>query len=73
MIDDEIFQVKQYDKALLSVSNSLATEHIIEKLNESGIMYQVYGVNDRQRFEELKALGVPIIETDTITPNKSEE
>ncbi|MCM6890539.1 hypothetical protein NE265_02720 [Enterococcus faecium] len=69
-IDDEIQQVKQYNKALLSVSNTLATDKLIEKLNKSGIMYQIYGVNDIQRFKKLKSLDVPIVETDTINPNK---
>ncbi|EPE2380657.1 MULTISPECIES: glycerophosphodiester phosphodiesterase [Enterococcus] len=69
-IDDEIQQVKQYNKALLSVSNTLATDQLIEKLNKSGIMYQIYGVNDIQRFKKLKSLDVPIVETDTINPNE---
>ena len=69
-IDDDIQQVKQYNKALLSVSNDLATNQVIEKLNKSGIMYQIYGVNDAERFKKLKSLEVPIVETDTINPNK---
>ncbi|HFU5911787.1 TPA: glycerophosphodiester phosphodiesterase, partial [Enterococcus faecium] len=52
------------------VSNTLATDKLIEKLNKSGIMYQIYGVNDIQRFKKLKSLDVPIVETDTINPNK---
>lgn len=55
---------------MLSVSNSLATSQVIEKLNKSGIMYQIYDVNDVERFKKLKSLGVPIVETDTINPNK---
>ncbi|MBO1087609.1 glycerophosphodiester phosphodiesterase family protein [Enterococcus hirae] len=69
-IDDDIQQVKQYNKALLSVSNNLATNQVIEKLNKSGIMYQIYGVNDAERLKKLKSLEVPIVETDTINPNK---
>lgn len=33
-------------------------------------MYQIYGVNDAERFKKLKSLEVPIVETDTINPNK---
>lgn len=55
---------------MLSVSNDLATNQVIEKLNKSGIMYQIYGVNDAERFKKLKSLKVPIVETDTINPNK---
>ena len=55
---------------MLSVSNDLATNQVIEKLNKSGIMYQIYGVNDAERFKKLKLLEVPIVETDTINPNK---
>lgn len=45
-LEDEIEQVKSYKKALLSLSNDAATEETINKLNKSGIEYQVYGVND---------------------------
>ena len=45
-------------------------EEVIEKLNKSGIMYQIYGVNEVERFKKLKSLEVPIVETDTINPNE---
>ncbi|MBK4757215.1 glycerophosphodiester phosphodiesterase [Enterococcus faecium] len=68
-LEDEIEQVKSYKKALLSVSNDAATEETINKLNKSGIEYQVYGVNDVKRFEVLKKSSVPIVETDEINPS----
>jgi len=67
-IDEEIEQVKSYDSALLSISNEDATKAMLDKLNESGIAYQVYNVNDKDRFKELKSLDVPIVETDDINP-----
>lgn len=33
-------------------------------------MYQIYGVNEVERFKKLKSLEVPIVETDTINPNE---
>nr|WP_270216107.1 hypothetical protein [Enterococcus lactis] len=68
-LEDEIEQVKSYKKALLSLSNDAATEETINKLNKSGIEYQVYGVNDVKRFEVLKKSSVPIVETDEINPS----
>ncbi len=68
-LEDGIEQVKSYKKALLSVSNDAATEETINKLNKSGIEYQVYGVNDVKRFEVLKKSSVPIVETDEINPS----
>lgn len=68
-LEDEIGQVKSYKKALLSLSNDAATEETINKLNKSGIEYQVYGVNDVKRFEVLKKSSVPIVETDEINPS----
>ena len=67
-IDDEIEQVKAYENALLSISNSQADKQMLQKLAQTKIKYQVYGVNDIERYLELKKQGVPIIETDKINP-----
>lgn len=67
-IEEEIKKVKAYKRALLSVSNDLATDENLEKLNQAGIGYQVYGVNDKKRLKELKEVKVPMIETDEIIP-----
>ncbi|MFD1902766.1 glycerophosphodiester phosphodiesterase [Enterococcus termitis] len=69
-IDDEIKQVKSYEKSLLSISNSQADKEMLNKLNQAQINYQVYGVNDNERFLELQKQSVPIIETDKIDPTK---
>lgn len=55
---------------MLSVSNDLATDENLEKLNQAGIGYQVYGVNDKERYEELESQEVPIIETDQVIPSQ---
>ena len=67
-IYDEIAAIKQYPRALLSVKDKYATDRMIRKLNESGIYYQVYKVNDYDRLEELKDMGVPMVETDDLLP-----
>ncbi len=67
-IEEEIKKVKSYKRALLSISNDLATDENLEKLNQAGIGYQVYGVNDKKQFKELKEVKVPMIETDEIIP-----
>ncbi|EIV0112254.1 glycerophosphodiester phosphodiesterase, partial [Enterococcus faecalis] len=58
--------------ALLSVANDIADEAVIEKLNVSGIRYQVYGVQTSERYQELKKMKVPLIETDKVVPDKAE-
>lgn len=70
LIEEEIKKVKAYKRALLSVSNDLATDENLEKLNQAGIGYQVYGVNDKKRYEELQSQEVPIIETDQVIPSQ---
>ncbi|OJG97080.1 glycerophosphoryl diester phosphodiesterase [Enterococcus termitis] len=71
-IDDEIRQVKEYEHSLLSISNSQADKQMLRKLSQAQIKYQVYGVNDAERIQELQRQGVPIIETDKIDPTKLE-
>nr|WP_225585660.1 hypothetical protein [Enterococcus faecalis] len=68
----EIKKIKSYKNALLSVANDIADEAVIEKLNVSGIRYQVYGVQTSERYQELKKMKVPLIETDKVVPDKAE-
>lgn len=68
-IEEEIKKVKAYKRALLSISNDLATDENLEKLNQAGIGYQVYGVNDKKRFKELKEVKAHMIETDELFHN----
>ncbi|HAP4931498.1 TPA: glycerophosphodiester phosphodiesterase family protein [Enterococcus faecalis] len=67
-INKEIRKIKKYNSALLSVSDTQATDNVLKKLTESKINYQVYGVNEKKRFIDLKNKRVPIIETDKIEP-----
>lgn len=67
-IDDEIAAIKEYPKALLSVKDKYATGRMIRKLNESGIYYQVYKVDDYDRLHDLKDMGVPMVETNELLP-----
>jgi len=46
----------------------MITEQMIDTLNESGIYYQIYGVNSQDRFDILKQWQAKMIETDTIVP-----
>ncbi|EIP8109305.1 glycerophosphodiester phosphodiesterase, partial [Enterococcus faecalis] len=71
-IPKEIKKIKSYKNALLSVANDIADEAVIEKLNVSGIRYQVYGVQTSERYQELKKMKVPLIETDKVVPDKAE-
>lgn len=68
-LENEINQVKSYGNSLLSISNSNATPNNIKTLNKSGIYYQVYSVNEKERATELIKSGVRMIETDTILPD----
>ncbi|AYW45300.1 glycerophosphodiester phosphodiesterase family protein [Tetragenococcus koreensis] len=68
-IDEEIQQVKDYECALLSITDDIATESMLNKLNETEIVYQVYNVNNDERFKELESSDVPIVETDEINPD----
>ncbi|EPH96527.1 glycerophosphodiester phosphodiesterase family protein [Enterococcus faecalis 13-SD-W-01] len=67
-IEKEIEKAKAYKHAMLSVSNDFATKEVIEKLNKSKVYYQVYSVNNQDRYDELKSWHAKMIETDTITP-----
>lgn len=67
-IEEEIQQVKDYESALLSVSDDIATKSMLNKLNDADIHYQIYNVNDSERFKELESYDVPIVETDEINP-----
>ncbi|EOJ97288.1 hypothetical protein WOQ_01996 [Enterococcus faecalis EnGen0340] len=67
-IEDEIKKVKKYQHALLSIPDKLASKQNIKKLNDSSIYYQVYGVNNYSRFQELRELKVKMVETDLLAP-----
>lgn len=67
-IESEIKKAKEYKHALLSISDKMITEEMVNKLNESGVYYQIYGVNSQERFELLKQWKVKMIETDSIVP-----
>ncbi|MDT2735773.1 glycerophosphodiester phosphodiesterase family protein [Enterococcus pseudoavium] len=67
-ITDEIDLAAKYKHVLLSISNKYATKEHIAKLNREGIYYQVYGVNDSKRLQELKGMQVKMVETDTLVP-----
>lgn len=57
---------------LLSISDDVAKQSMVDKLNESGITYQVYNVNNYDRFKELKEQNVPVVETDDLNPEDIE-
>ena len=67
-IESEIKKAREYEHALLSISDKMVTEQMIDTLNESGIYYQIYGVNSQDRFDILKQWQAKMIETDTIVP-----
>lgn len=67
-LDTEINLAFKYKHVLLSISNRYATKEHITKLNREGIYYQVYGVNDSKRLQELKELKVKMVETDLLIP-----
>lgn len=67
-ITEEIKKIKEYDRAMLSIHISCATKGILKALNEAGIYYQVYSVQDSKVSKELFAQGVPMVETDCIVP-----
>lgn len=67
-IENEIERAKEYKHALLSIPDKMITEQMIKILNESGIYYQIYGVNSQDRFDLLKQWKAKMIETDKIVP-----
>lgn len=64
--EDEFIEARSYRHALLSIKVQDATDENISVLNESGIFYQVYGVNDIEKKHQCFKAGVPMIETDGI-------
>ncbi|HAP4931546.1 TPA: hypothetical protein IUX84_000540 [Enterococcus faecalis] len=69
-LDDEIKQASTDETILFSISLNNVNEEHVKKLNDSGIYYQVYGVNNTSTCNQLKQMGVRMIETDTIHPNE---
>lgn len=67
-LNNEINLASKYKHVLLSISDKYATKEHITKLNRNGIYYQVYGVNDSERLQELKELKVKMVETDVLIP-----
>ncbi len=62
--EDEIKEVQSYRHALLSIKLQYATDEDFSVLNQSGIYYQIYGVNDLKDKNKCIKAGVPMIETD---------
>lgn len=72
-IESEIAKLKEYPRAMLSVKSEYASQSIINALNEAGVFYQIYNVDSLDRAQELKDMGVPMIETNTVLPANLQE
>ena len=66
-IPSGIDKAKTYKNAFQSIPLSIATEDNIEKIKESGLFFQVYGVNNTTDLARLKKDHVYLIETDGVS------
>ena len=65
--------VKSHDIAAIAFSDELVSENYINGLKESGARLFVHTINDKNRFEELKAMGISGIYSDVFKENLKEE
>lgn len=66
-ISNGIVKAKTYKHAFQSIPLSIATEDNIEKIKESGLFLQVYGVDNTTDLARLKKDHVYLIETDGVS------
>lgn len=67
-IDAAIATAKTYQRAMLSIPLSIATDAVLTKLRNTTIYYQVYGVDQQADLNRLSLKKAPMVETDTLVP-----
>ncbi len=67
-INTAISTARSYQKAMLSIPVSIATDAVLTTLRNTSIYYQVYNVDTEEDLERLYTKKVPMVETDTLYP-----
>lgn len=67
-IDSAITTAKSYQRSLLSIPVSIATDAVLTILRNTNVYYQVYSVSNESDRNRLVSKKVPMIETDNLLP-----
>lgn len=67
-IESAISSAKSYQRAMLSIPLSIATDKLLTTLRNTNVYYQIYNVNNQSDLDRLTIKKVPMMETDMLVP-----